>query len=283
MSAAYLRPTTLREALEALAMGGLRIGAGFTDIYPATERKVLGEGVLDITAIPELRGIAAQDGGLRIGAATTWTEIARAKLPPALRGLQQAAREVGGRQIQNRGTLGGNLCNASPAADGIPPLLTLDAEVEVQGPTGARRLPLAAFVTGARRTALASGEMLTAVYLPRSALTGRGAFAKHGARAYLVISIAMVAVRLRLDAGVVAEAALAVGACGPVACRLPAVEASLVGQSVDRSLIRQTDVAAALSPIDDVRGTAAHRVEAATVLLRRALADAAEARHDEPA
>lgn len=283
MSAAYLRPTTLREALEALAMGGLRIGAGFTDIYPATERKVLGEGVLDLTAIPELRGIERSDAGLRIGAATTWTEIARADLPPALRGLQQAAREVGGRQIQNRGTLGGNLCNASPAADGIPPLLTLDAEVEVRGTAGARRLPLAKFVTGARRTALAPGEVLTAVHLPGSALTGQGAFGKHGARAYLVISIAMVAVRLRLEAGTVASAALAVGACGPVAVRLPAVEAALTGQPLDPGLIRADDVAAALAPIDDMRASAAHRIDAATVLLRRALAAAAEERHHEPA
>ena len=135
-------------------------------------------------------------GGLRIAACTTWSEIRDAALPPACDALRAAAAEVGGRQIQNAGTIGGNLCNASPAADGVPPLLALDAAVELASAAGTRRLPLAAFLLGPRRTDRRPGEILTAVLLPEAALAGRSVFLKLGARRHLVISIAMVAVRL---------------------------------------------------------------------------------------
>ena len=138
-------------------------------------------------------------------------------------------------QIQNAGTIGGNLCNASPAADGVPPLLALDAEVELASAAGTRRLPLAAFLHGPRRTARRPDELLTAVLIPAAATEGRSAFLKLGARRYLVISIAMVAARLATADGRVTAAALAVGACGPVATRLPAVEAALVGHPPDPS------------------------------------------------
>ena len=151
---AYVRPSSLEGALEALAAGPVKVGAGFTDIYPATERKVLPGRILDVAGLEELRGISETPKGLRIGAATTWSEIAGAALPPALHGLQRAARAVGGRQIQNRGTIGGNLCNASPAADGVPPLLTLDAQVELRSAEGGRDLPLSDFITGPRQTGL---------------------------------------------------------------------------------------------------------------------------------
>lgn len=215
------------------------------------------------------------DEGLRIGAATSWAEIAAADLPPACHALQVAARAVGGRQVQVAGTIGGNLCNASPAADGVPPLLVLGAEVELVSATGTRRLPLPEFLLGPRRTALASGEVLTAVQIPKAALQGRSAFVKLGARAHLVISIAMVAVRLEVVAGRIAGAAIAVGACSPVALRLPAVEAALTGAPVDQALDRISagEVAAALSPIDDVRATADYRREAAVELVRHAVAE----------
>jgi CO/xanthine dehydrogenase FAD-binding subunit len=275
MSATYHRPEELRTALELLAQGGLRIAAGCTDLFPATEAKILPGKVLDITGIAALRGISAGPEGLRIGAATTWTDLLRADLPPALAGLQLAAREVGGRQIQNRGTLAGNLCNASPAADGVPPLLTLDARVELQSLAGQRSLPLSEFLLGPRQTALAEGELVRAILLPAAALGGQGAFRKLGARRYLVISIAMCAARLRLEEGRVAEAALAVGACGPVATRLPEAEAALIGQPLDPSRITDAMVAAPLAPIGDMRADAPYRAEAAAELLRRTLADLA--------
>ena len=273
----YLRPETLDEAVRALGYGqGHRIAAGCTDLFPATERKVLAGPILDITGIPELRGIRRDPSGLAIGAATTWAEIARADLPRACRGLQQAAREVGAKQIQNRGTIGGNLCNASPAADGVPPLMTLDAEVEVVGPGGARRLPLDGFLAGPRQTSLLQGEVLTSVHIPAAALAGQGAFVKLGARRYLVISIAMVAARLIVTSGTITHAAISVGACSAVARRLGTVEVALVGQRASDPRIEKVVVAAALDPIDDMRADRHYRADAATDLVARAVRQAGE-------
>src|SRR4249920_3004504 len=154
---AYLRPHCLAEALTALARPHVVL-AGGTDFYPARVGRAIGEDVLDIGGIAILRGISADAEGWRLGATTTWSELIETALPPLFDGLKQAAREVGGRQIQNAGTLAGNLCNASPAADGVPPLLALGAEVELAGRAGTRRLPLASFITGNRRTALRPGE-----------------------------------------------------------------------------------------------------------------------------
>lgn len=253
----------------------MRIGAGFTDILPATERKSVPGPVIDITGVDELCRIARTPRGLSIGAAVTWSDLMRADLPPALRGLQLAAREVGGRQIQNRGTIGGNLCNASPAADGVPPLLTLDATVELRSAGGQRLLPLDRFILGPRKTALAPDELLAAVHIPAAALEGESAFLKLGARSYLVISIAMVAARLVVRDGRVSEAAVAVGACGPVAARPRTLEGKLTGTAPTADTISDAEVAAALAPISDIRADAAYRSRAAAVLVRRAVGEAA--------
>ena len=268
----YDRPETLPAALVILARAPRVVLAGGTDLYPATEAATLPGPILDIGGLGALDGIARTPDGFRIGARTRWATIRDAALPPAFDALRQAAAEVGGVQIQNAATIGGNLCNASPAADGVPPLLILDAEVELASAAGTRRLPLAAFLEGPRRTARRPDELLTAVLIPTVATEGRSAFLKLGARRYLVISIAMVAARLATADGRVTAAALAVGACGPVATRLPAVEAALVGHPPDPSRIDPTAVAAALAPIDDHRASAAYRPEAATELLRRAVA-----------
>lgn len=266
----YHRPATLDEALRLLADGQARVLAGGTDLYPGRGAR-LDFPVVDITAVADLTTITRDKDGLRLGAAVRWSALAEASLPEAAACLQQAARQVGGRQVQNAGTIGGNLCNASPAADGVPALLALQAEVELAGPQGTRRLPLAAFLKGPRRTALAPAEMLVAVHVPAPALHGRSAFQKLGARAYLVISIAMVAARLVTLDGRVAQAAIAVGACSGVAQRLPAVEAALVGAPLSdlRSRVRAADLALSLAPIDDVRATAAYRLQAATELVAR--------------
>lgn len=272
----YARPDTLPQALRLLAEGGWRPLAGGTDLYPGAGPQLAGA-MLDLAGLSELTGISAVAGpGLRIGAATSWTQLIDADLPPACRALQQSARVVGGRQVQNAGTLGGNLCNASPAADGVPPLLVLDAEVELISQTGVRRLALAEFLTGPRKTSLGAGEIVAAVLIPETALQGRSAFVKLGARSHLVISIAMVAARLVVRDGRVAMAALAVGSCSPVARRLPTVEAALIGVQVENAVgrIDANAVAAALAPIDDVRATAAYRREAAVELIRRAVAEA---------
>jgi CO/xanthine dehydrogenase FAD-binding subunit len=272
----YDRPETLPAALALLAAGPRTVLAGGTDLYVATEAAVLPGPVLDIGGIAGLDGIARTPDGLRIGARTRWATIRDAALPPAFDALRAAAAEVGGVQIQNAGTIGGNLCNASPAADGVPPLLVLDAAVELASAAGTRQLPLGAFLGGPRRTARRPDEILTAVLIPDAATRGRSAFLKLGARRYLVISIAMVAARLAVADGRVAAAALAIGACGPIAARLPAVEAALLDHPPAPGRIDPAAVAAALAPIDDHRAPAGYRVAAATELLRRAVAAVCE-------
>lgn len=270
----YARPESTTEALRLLAKGSWRVIAGGTDLYPGAGSCLAGS-LLDVTALPGLSGIT-QNGGLRIGAATPWSAIAAADLPAACLALQQAALQVGGRQIQNAGTVGGNLCNASPAADGVPPLLALDAEVELLSAGGTRRLDLKRFLLGPRKIALEPGEILAAILIPEKSLRGRSAFLKLGARTHLVISIAMVAARLVVERGSVSEAALAVGSCSAVAVRLPLVEAALRGSPVDEAVgkVSAPDVQKSLAPIDDVRATAAYRRDAAVELLRRAVAEA---------
>ena len=267
---AYLRAGSLDQAFTALAAGA-RVLAGGTDLYPLAGAR-FAEAVVDLADVPGMVGISAGPEGVRIGALTTWSAVAEADLPPACVALQQAARVVGGRQIQNMGTVGGNLCNASPAADGVPALLCLEAEVELAGPGGVRRMAVAEFLTGVRRTALHPGEVLVAVHLPGRALAGRSAFEKLGARAYLVISIAMVAVRVEVFAGQIVAVAVAVGACSAVARRLAGVEAALIGPVVGAAgRVDPVDVAAGLDPIDDIRATAEYRRVAATELIRRAV------------
>ena len=268
---AYHRPRRLDEALSALARPHTVL-AGGTDFYPARVGRTIDEDVLDIGAIAALRGITADKHGWRLGATTTWSELIEADLPPLFDGLKQAAREVGGRQIQNAGTLAGNICNASPAADGVPCLLALDAEVEIAGPA-VRRLPLRQFITGVRRTALAPGEIVVALHVTRPRHDARSAFVKLGARRYLVISIAMAAATLEIADGRVASARVAVGACSPVAERLPLLEAALLGAPCDRLAARvEAAHLAPLSPIDDVRGSASYRQDVVVTLLRRLLA-----------
>nr|WP_306005502.1 xanthine dehydrogenase family protein subunit M [Aquicoccus porphyridii] len=269
----YFAPGDLGEALDILSRGGVRPVAGGTDFYPGLSAGGPRESLLDLTRIDGLRGIVRQDGGWRIGAATRWSDVVRADLPPAFDGLRAAAREVGSVQIQNAGTVAGNLVNGSPAADGVPPLLALGAEVEIASAGGRRIVPLERFIMGVRQVDLAPGEMVVALHLPEPPEGARGAFSKLGSRAYLVISIVMVGVVIARDgAGRIDHARVAVGACSPVARRLPALEAALVGTVGDVA------VTAAhlepLSPIDDVRGSGAYRLEAVAELIGRVVRQA---------
>ena len=271
----YARPTELEEALGLLCTKRWTILAGGTDFYPALGAGPLKSDVLDINGLSALSGIEETETHFVIGARTSWSAVIAAGLPPAFDMLKQAAREVGSVQIQNTGTVAGNLCNASPAADGVPPLLALDAEVELRSVRGARHLPLANFILGNRKTARADDELLTAIRVPKAATRGASGFVKLGARRYLVISIAMAAARVVPDGGRVAKAAISVGSCSAVAQRLSGLESRLEG--VERSEMRQTVMEYAfpeLSPIDDVRGTAAYRREAAREIVIRALEQA---------
>ena len=229
--------------------------------------------------IKEFRGITETASGWRIGALTTWTEIVRSDLPPAFRSLQQAGREIGSIQIQNRGTIGGNICNASPAADGVPPLLTLNARVEISSQSGRRELPLQAFIKGVRSVDLNPGEIVSAIHVPQCADDLKSTFHKLGSRTHMVISIAMVAAAIALRDGRIAEARVAVGSCSPVARRLPDFEVRLSGMTPEQvatlEIVANPDLSP-LSPITDVRGSASYRLDVVSELCRRAVLAACE-------
>lgn len=272
----YLRPDRIDDALGALAERPWTLLAGGTDVYPARVGRFVDDDVLDVTALPELRTISVSDGMVRIPALATWTDVVRAELPSAFDGLKAAARAIGGVQIQNRGTVVGNLCNASPAADGLPNLMALDARVELRSAGGAREVPVGEFVVGNRRTIRQPDELVTAVLVPLPGVAARSTFLKLGSRAYLVISIAMVAVVVELDDDRrVSFMRIVVGACSEVPQRIVAAEARLIGQLAEPALAAEIVAAdlAGLAPIDDVRGTAAYRQAAALTLVRRAVAE----------
>ena len=262
--------------------------AGGTDVYPAYASRPIDKPVLDITALPGLRGVTDDGEAWLIPSLTTWTDLAETALPPELDGLLAAARTIGGRQIQNAGTVCGNVVNASPAADGLPNLLALEAEVALASADGERIVPIADFVLGNRRTDLRPGELVTGLRVPKitdgspgSARVARSTFLKLGSRVYLVISIVAVAAVLVVERGVVVDARVAVGACSPVARRLRGLERELRGRRAGPSLamVPAMEHLSPLAPIDDVRGTGDYRWDAALTLVRRAIAEVASMSH----
>src|SRR5262245_14518749 len=282
--AAYHRPTTLEDALAIRAGEDVTVLAGGTDVYPAKAARA-GWGdmrhadILDISALPGLRSIVEEAVRWRIGALTTWTDVIRADLPTLFDGLKLAAREVGGVQIQNRGTLTGNICTASPAGDGAPNLLALDAGVELASAQGRRVVPMVEFIDGYRHTRCRNDEIVTALLVPRPREHARSLFLKLGARKYLVISIVMVAGVIETDAaGTIAAARVAIGSCSAIPQRLPALETALAGQPLEAAAdIVAPAHLAPLAPIDDIRGSADYRRHAALTLVRDLLAELAGA------
>jgi N-methylhydantoinase B len=279
---AYHRPVALEEALAIRAERPVMVLAGGTDVYPAKAARA-GWGdmrhadILDISAVPGLRGIAEEAGAWRIGTLTTWSDVIRAELPAQFDGLKLAAREVGGVQIQNRGTLAGNICTASPAGDGAPNLLALDAGIELASRNGRRIVPMADFIDGYRHTVCRPDEIVTAILVPKRSSAARSHFLKLGARKYLVISIVMAAGVIEIDPqNRIAAARLAVGSCSAMPQRLHALEAALIAQP-SATAADQVGPShfAQLTPIDDIRGSAAYRREAALALTRDLLRELA--------
>ena len=276
----YFRPSTLNEAVDTLSRHGGQILSGGTDFFPALGDRPVASAIVDISGVTELRGISFSDREIRIGGLTTWTEVLRTPLPACFEALKAAAREVGSIQIQNRGTVAGNLCNASPAADGVPPLLALDAQVELASQAGVRRLPLEQFLVGNRKTQRRSDEVLSTVIVPRGLEGARSAFLKLGSRRYLVISIVMVAAIVDTDAeGRIKQARVAVGSCSAVAQRLIEIERHLAGLKAQPGFTNSIspEHLATLSPIDDVRATSDYRRDAALTLVKRAFEACVEA------
>jgi CO/xanthine dehydrogenase FAD-binding subunit len=216
------------------------------------------ERILNLLEVPELGGWSRDDGLLRLGAGLTYAEAIHGELAAALPALAEASRTVGSPQIRNRGTIGGNLGTASPAGDALPPLLVADAKVELVGVRGVRRLPLQQFLTGPKRNALAAEELISGVLVRPSRVPQT--FMKVGPRNAMTIAVVSLAVLADRERG---EIKASFGSAGPVP--------GLVACPLDEAASLPDLVAAASSPIDDVRGTAAYRRHALRVLTRRAL------------
>ena len=270
----YFRPNSLQDALNVLADTRATILAGGTDVFPSLGDRPLSGPVLDISGLAEIRGIQFTAEHIVFGARTTWSEVLASPLPCGFDGLKAAAREVGSVQIQNAATIAGNLCNASPAADGVAALLALDAELVLGSRSASRTLPLSQFILGNRKTARRPDELLTSIRVPRRVESAVSVFLKLGARRDLVISIVMVAANLVVDlAGNISEALVCVGSCSAAASRLRELERALIGLPARPGLrqIVKAEHLAQLSPIDDVRATAEYRRDAARTLVERVL------------
>jgi len=275
-------PASLREALEDLAAHpGARPFAGGTDLMVVLEAGHLPPGrYVSLARCAELRGIErAADGAMAIGALTTYTEIRQsAAIAEAFAMLQAAAAETGGVATQNRGTIGGNIANASPAADTPPALLVYDAELEIVSSSGARRVPYAAFHRGYKQMDLGAGELIARVILPSRALWlpssgGRDYYRKVGPRRAQAISKVCFAGSIRMDGATVADVRIAIGAVAPTVVRATAAEEALRGRALDTDAMAAAEraLAASIAPIDDIRSTARYRARVAVNLLREFL------------
>ncbi len=270
----YERPRTLERALELMGETRVAVVCGGTDFYPERLYQHRQEFVVDVSSIDALRGVTRDATGWRIGATTTWSDVRDTAMPDAFDGLRTAARQVGAAQIQNAGTVAGNICTASPAGDGIPPLLTLNAQVELHSLRSTRVVDLARYLTGYRTTDRREDELVTAIIIPEPGTNSRGAFVKFGQRSSLVISTVMIAALVEFDDDRIDTARVAVGACSPVAARLAGVEVALVGVKAESSTllksVREVNMSE-LTPIDDVRASSAYRTRVTPQLIVDAL------------
>jgi CO/xanthine dehydrogenase FAD-binding subunit len=276
----FLAPRTWDEALAAKAAhpDALPIAGGTDVMVELNFDRRRPPALLDLGRVGELAEWGSDGSVLRIGAGVTYRRLIE-ELGGRLPGLAMAARTVGSPQIRNRGTIGGNLGSASPAGDAHPPLLASGAVVEVASVRGTRHVPVADFFTGPKRSVLAPDELIRAVLVPRAA--GPQQFAKVGTRNAMVIAVCAFALSLDLERRTVGTG---IGSAAPTPVRAPAAEAFLASVRWDRGLDASAVerfgelVAAAASPIDDVRGTAAYRRRALAVLARRTLTWAWEER-----
>jgi len=259
-----VQPHSLEEAVRYLEGDpGLVPTAGCTDLMVrGVEALHQMDRVIDLLSIPELRGIREVEGGLEIGATTPFSEIRRsAAVRSAFPALADAAGQIGGWQIQNRATLGGNLANASPAGDSLPVLLALNATVVLASARGLREIPYDDFHSGYRKTALQPGEIVARIRLPLPSAGTIQAFRKVGTREAQAISKVVVAMAGRIEDGRIADIRLAAGSVAPTPIRLRAAEDAVRGQAPgpEAAALAGREAAGAVTPIDDVRSTAEYR------------------------
>jgi xanthine dehydrogenase small subunit len=268
-------PATLAEALALRAEGSYTPLAGGTDLMVQLEADVAAapEAVLDLSRLSELKGVSTDGYDVSIGALTTYTELRQSPVLSArLSALAEAAATVGAAQIQNRGTIGGNICNASPAGDALPVLLAVDATFDVGSVAGERTIPAREFWTGYRQTALRDDELLLRVRFPVDRFR-HTRFRKVGTRAAQAISKVVIALSYRDDDSTWRDVRVALGSVAATTIRATATEALLEGSRPSESLADAAAEALAeeIAPIDDVRSTADYRRSVSARVLHRLL------------
>jgi len=270
----YQKATSWEEAFTALEQPDIQVLAGGTDVYADEKFPQKNSALLDISNLKSDTLVEEVVEGWWLDAQTTWSDVMAADLPPLFQGLKDAACQIGGVQIQNAGTIGGNICNASPAADSVPPLLVLDAKIEIRNEGGTRLVPIADFIIGRRKTILKQGEIVSRLFIPRENENTRSDFIKIGTRAYLVISPVMVAGMInKTEDGTVSDCRIVVGACSEVAVRLEKLEERLCGVKIGQlpeMQLKSSDFEG-LSPISDARANAEYRLKSAEILVARLL------------
>ena len=273
----YEAPNTIDHAVALLATepGEARVLAGGTDLLVQMRTDLIEPALLvDIKGIPELRQIKEEGGGFRVGAAATGAELKEhPRLGTVWPGVVEAANLIGSTQIQGRASMGGNLCNGSPAADSVPALIVAGAKASIVGPKGRRDVPVEDVMLAPRKLALAKGEIVASFLLPpRPARTG-DAYLRFIPRSEMDIAVVGCGVCLTLDAGGTCTAArVSLGAVAPRPLLVAEAARALIGSKVDDAALKKLDAAAraACQPIDDKRGTREYRIKVAGVLARRA-------------
>ena len=276
----YLRPKNLEEALKLLDEYGeeAKLLAGGTDlIVKMKDGVVKPKYVIDLSHLEELRFISKGNGVIKIGALTTLREI---ETSPIIREyvhvLSDAVEKMASWQIRNLGTIGGNLCNASPAADTAPPLLVLEAKLKLTSSEGERIVPIDQFFTGPGETVLRSNELLTEIQIPTTLKNSGSAFLKLGRRAAYTLSIVSVAALVTVEDRVFRDVRIALGSVAPTPIRARKTEDKFRGLPATEEVIKEncSYVVEDISPISDVRASAEYRREMSIVLTKRALVEA---------
>jgi carbon-monoxide dehydrogenase medium subunit len=279
----YEAPGSLDQAVALLAAepGEARVLAGGTDLLVQLRTDLIEPALLvDIKHIPEMRRVTEEGSGFRIGAAVTGAELREhPRLKSVWPGVVEAANLIGSTQIQGRATMGGNLCNGSPAADSVPALIAAGAIAFIAGPGGRRELQVEHIMQGPRRLALAKGEIIASFLLPPRPARTADAYLRFIPRTEMDIAVVGCGVCLTLDAsGTCTAARVALGAVAPRPVLVPEAARALIGTKVDAGALEKLDAAAraACQPIDDKRGTREYRIKVAGVLARRAAQTALE-------
>ncbi|MEM7541106.1 MAG: xanthine dehydrogenase family protein subunit M [Pseudomonadota bacterium] len=275
----FSAPTTVADAVACLkgANGAGKILAGGTDLLVQLRAGFIDPShIVDIKNIQQTRAVVAHDGGYRIGSAVSGAELGEHdEIPLLWPGVVEGLELIGSTQIQGRASLGGNLCNASPAADSVPAMIAARATCEIAGPSGTRELPVEQVVTAPGKTSLAPGEFVVSFFLPPRDPRSSDAYLRFIPRTEMDIAVVGAAVNLTLDAsGLVSEAHVALGAVAPTARLVPDAAAAIVGTKLEDEAQAKLQAAAsaACDPINDKRGTIEYRTKVAGVLAKRAAA-----------